>query len=113
MEKMSVKPPARSPRRKMATPRPQLDRTNWIENAIDVLARDGVAGQRIAAIFARRRVDHRIGRRLFIQIVAALLPEGIIIRCITAIAKNFQSGAGRKGAQNTRQNQHVTPLDLR
>ncbi len=50
MEKMSVKPPARSPRRKMATPRPQLDRTNWIENAIDVLARDGVAGLRIEVL---------------------------------------------------------------
>ena len=50
---MSVKPPPRSPRRKMATPRTQLDRANWIENAIDVLAREGVAGLRVEVLAKR------------------------------------------------------------
>ncbi len=50
---MSVKPPPRSPRRKMATPRTQLDRANWIESAIDVLAREGVAGLRVEVLAKR------------------------------------------------------------
>lgn len=50
---MSVKPPAQSPRRKMATPRTQLDRGNWIESAIDVLAREGVAGLRVEVLAKR------------------------------------------------------------
>lgn len=53
MENMSVKPPAQSPRRKMTTPRTQLDRGNWIESAIDVLAREGVAGLRVEVLAKR------------------------------------------------------------
>jgi len=50
---MSVKPPAQSPRRKMATPRTQLDRGHWIEGAIEVLAREGVAGLRVEVLAKR------------------------------------------------------------
>ena len=50
---MSVKPPAQSPRRKMATPRTQLDRGHWIEGAIEVLAREGIAGLRIEVLAKR------------------------------------------------------------
>lgn len=53
MENMSVKPPAQSPRRKMATPRTQLDRGHWIEGAIEVLAREGIAGLRIEVLAKR------------------------------------------------------------
>ena len=53
MENMSVKPPAQSPRRKMATPRTQLDRGHWIEGAIEVLAREGVAGLRVEVLAKR------------------------------------------------------------
>mgnify|MGYP001177946766 FL=1 len=37
----------------MATPRTQLDRANWIESAIDVLAREGVAGLRVEVLAKR------------------------------------------------------------
>ena len=53
MENMSVKPPAQSPRRKMATPRTQLDRGHWIEGATEVLAREGIAGLRIEVLAKR------------------------------------------------------------
>ena len=53
MENMSVKPQTQSPRRKSASPRTQLDRGNWIESAIDVLAREGVAGLRVEVLAKR------------------------------------------------------------
>lgn len=53
MENISVKSPAQSPRRKMARPRTQLDRGHWIEGAIEVLAREGVAGLRIEVLAKR------------------------------------------------------------
>lgn len=53
MEKMSVNPPIKPPRRKLAAPRTQLDRSNWIESAIDVLAREGVAGLRVEVLAKR------------------------------------------------------------
>ncbi len=53
MENNSVKPPARSAVRKKAAPRSQLDRGNWIESAIDVLAREGIAGLRVEVVAKR------------------------------------------------------------
>jgi len=50
MEMNSVNPPARPVRRKLASPRTQLDRANWIENAVDILARDGVGGLRVEVL---------------------------------------------------------------
>ena len=53
METRSVNPRTRSVRRKLASPRAQLDRGNWIESAIDVLARDGLGGLRIEVLAKR------------------------------------------------------------
>ena len=53
METSSVNPPPRVGRRKLASPRIQLDRGNWIENAIDVLAHDGVGGLRVEVLAKR------------------------------------------------------------
>ena len=53
MENMPVKPQTQSPRRKLASQRTQLDRGNWIESAIDVLAREGVAGLRVEVLAKR------------------------------------------------------------
>ena len=51
METKTVKPPRRTPRRATAsTPRVQLDRTDWIEAATDVLAKEGVAGLRVEVL---------------------------------------------------------------
>ena len=48
MEKPIVNPQRQFPRRKLATPRTQLDRSQWIEGAIDLIAGDGVNGLRVA-----------------------------------------------------------------
>lgn len=56
MENISVKPPARPTVRKKAAPRSQLDRGNWIESAIDVLAREGIAGLRVEVLAKRSGV---------------------------------------------------------
>ena len=53
METRSVNPRTRPVRRKLASPRAQLDRGNWIESAIDVLARDGLGGLRIEVLAKR------------------------------------------------------------
>ena len=53
METPSVIPRIRPARRKLASPRVQLDRGNWIEGAIDVLARDGLGGLRIEVLAKR------------------------------------------------------------
>jgi len=53
METNSVNPPPRVGRRKLASPRIQLDRGNWIENVIDVLAHDGVGGLRVEVLAKR------------------------------------------------------------
>jgi AcrR family transcriptional regulator len=53
METHSVNPPTRPTRRKLASPRAQLDRGNWIESAIEVLARDGLGGLRIEVLAKR------------------------------------------------------------
>jgi len=53
METGSVNPRTRPVRRKLASPRVQLDRGNWIESAIDVLAREGLGGLRIEVLAKR------------------------------------------------------------
>ena len=53
METNSVNPQTRPARRKMASPRTQLDRGNWIESAIDILAREGVSGLRVEVLAKR------------------------------------------------------------
>ena len=53
METRSVNPRTRPVRRKLASPRAQLDRENWIESGIDVLARDGLGGLRIEVLAKR------------------------------------------------------------
>ena len=47
MENKPVKPSPKPTRQKSATPRSQLAPDHWIETAIDVLAREGVAGLRV------------------------------------------------------------------
>ena len=53
MEINSVNPPSSMGRRKLASPRTQLDRGNWIESAIDVLAHEGVGGLRVEVLAKR------------------------------------------------------------
>ena len=53
METDAVNPPPRPTRRKLASPRTQLDRGNWIESAIDILAREGVSGLRVEVLAKR------------------------------------------------------------
>ena len=53
METHSVNPRTRPTRRKLASARVQLDRGNWIESAIEVLARDGLGGLRIEVLAKR------------------------------------------------------------
>lgn len=57
MENKSVKPPVNSPssraRSRAQSPRTQLDPERWIEVAIDVLAREGVAGLRVEVLAKR------------------------------------------------------------
>ena len=53
MENNIVNPPRRAPRKKLANPRTQLDRGDWIEAAIDVLGREGVSGLRVEVLAKR------------------------------------------------------------
>jgi AcrR family transcriptional regulator len=53
MENTVVKPPRKSARRTNAGTRTQLDRIDWVENANDVLAREGVSGLRVEALAKR------------------------------------------------------------
>ena len=53
METNPVNPPSKPARRKLASPRTQLDRGNWIESAIDILAREGVSGLRVEVLAKR------------------------------------------------------------
>ena len=53
MERSPVNPPKLPARRKLASPRVQLDRENWIDGAIDVLAREGLSGLRIEVLAKR------------------------------------------------------------
>lgn len=57
MEKQPVKPTTeaapRIARSRTTTPRTQLDPTRWIETAIDVLAKEGVAGLRVEVLAKR------------------------------------------------------------
>lgn len=50
MENIPVKSSAGNSRRKASSPRTQLDRNDWIEAAIDVLAKEGVAGLRVEVL---------------------------------------------------------------
>jgi AcrR family transcriptional regulator len=53
MENTVVKPPRKSVRRTSAGTRTQLDRIDWVENANDVLAREGVSGLRVEVLAKR------------------------------------------------------------
>ena len=50
---MPVKPQARAASRKTVSTRTQLDRNNWVEAAIDVLAKEGVTGLRVEVLAKR------------------------------------------------------------
>jgi len=50
MENKPVKPSPKPTRQKSVTPRTQLAPDHWIETAIDVLAREGVAGLRVEVL---------------------------------------------------------------
>jgi AcrR family transcriptional regulator len=50
MEKPIVNPQRQFSRRKLATPRAQLDRSQWIEGAIDLIADNGVNGLRVETL---------------------------------------------------------------
>ncbi|UCV10622.1 TetR/AcrR family transcriptional regulator [Dechloromonas denitrificans] len=53
MEITPVKSPLKVPRKKAVSPRTQLDPNNWVETAVDVLAREGVAGLRVEVLAKR------------------------------------------------------------
>lgn len=53
MENIPVKSPPRAARRKTPAPRTQLDRNDWVEAAIDVLAKEGVTGLRVEVLAKR------------------------------------------------------------
>ena len=53
MENITVKPHPRAARRKAVSPRTQLDRNDWVEAAIDVLATEGVTGLRVEVLAKR------------------------------------------------------------
>lgn len=57
MENITVKPPANKARSstssKVSSPRTQLDPERWIEVAIDVLAKEGIAGLRVEVLAKR------------------------------------------------------------
>lgn len=50
METSPVKTPSKTARPGSATPRTQLDRNDWIEGAIDILAKSGVSGLRVEVL---------------------------------------------------------------
>ena len=50
METAPVKTSRRTPRASKMTPRAQLDRNDWIEAAIDVVAEDGIGGLRVEVL---------------------------------------------------------------
>lgn len=53
MEITPVKSPLKAPRKKAVSPRTQLDPNHWVETAVDVLAREGVAGLRVEVLAKR------------------------------------------------------------
>ncbi len=53
MENTPVKSPSKAPRKKAVSSRAQLDPGNWIEAAIDVLAREGIGGLRVEVLAKR------------------------------------------------------------
>ncbi|RIX43543.1 MAG: TetR/AcrR family transcriptional regulator [Rhodocyclales bacterium GT-UBC] len=53
MENISVKPRPLAAKRKTVSTRTQLDRNNWVETAIDVLAKEGVTGLRVEVLAKR------------------------------------------------------------
>ena len=48
--KSSLKTPARKPRGRAVAPRTQLDPERWVDEAIDVLAKEGVSGLRVEVL---------------------------------------------------------------
>jgi len=53
MENTPVKSPPKAPRKKAVSSRTQLDPNNWIEAAVDVLAREGIVGLRVEVLAKR------------------------------------------------------------
>ena len=94
MENPPVKPPRKTGGKKPPVPRTQLDPANWIEAAIDVLARDGIAGLRVEVLAKRCGVTkgsfywHFKDRQALIEAVLLHWKEGRIkdIEKTTAVA---------------------------
>ena len=84
MENTVVKPPRKSARRTSAGTRTQLDRIDWVENANDVLAREGVSGLRVEVLAKRCGVTkgsfywHFKDRRDLLEAVLERWKEGRI-----------------------------------
>lgn len=53
MENTPVKSPPKAPHKKAVSSRTQLDPNNWIEAAVDVLAREGIVGLRVEVLAKR------------------------------------------------------------
>jgi AcrR family transcriptional regulator len=81
-------------RGRSASPRPQLDPDRWVEAAIDVLARDGIAGLRVEVLAKRCGVTkgsfywHFKDRQALLDAVLAFWKEGRIrdIEKVTSVA---------------------------
>lgn len=91
---MTVKPSPPPARQKKAPPRPQLAPDHWIETAIDVLAREGIAGLRVEVLAKNCGVTkgsfywHFKDRQALLDAVLARWQEGRIrdIEKTTAVA---------------------------
>ena len=101
MENTVVKPPRKSVRRTSAGTRTQLDRIDWVENANDVLAREGVSGLRVEVLAKRCGVTkgsfywHFKDRRDLLEAVLERWKEGRI----RDIEKTTSISPGQERAQ--------------
>jgi AcrR family transcriptional regulator len=101
MENTVVKPPRKSARRTSAGTRTQLDRIDWVENANDVLAREGVSGLRVEVLAKRCGVTkgsfywHFKDRRDLLEAVLERWKEGRI----RDIEKTTSISPGQERAQ--------------
>ena len=101
MENTVVKPPRKSARRTSAGTRAQLDRIDWVENANDVLAREGVSGLRVEVLAKRCGVTkgsfywHFKDRRDLLEAVLERWKEGRI----RDIEKTTSISPGQERAQ--------------
>ena len=84
MENKPVKPPSKTARKSPSTARTQLDPERWVETAIDVLAKEGIAGLRVEVLAKRCGVTkgsfywHFMDRQALLAAVLERWKEGRI-----------------------------------